>query len=108
MIDVAVMSTLTVAVAPLPPVTRIEHACVGGGTDVGAATALTLISLGGAVGPPTGTLLGESFADAPPLHAGCAIVMRPPLGPICVTENCCAAPPTLVNVSSVGATKSGP
>jgi hypothetical protein len=34
--------------------------------------------------------------------------MRPPLGPICVTENCCAAPPTLVNVSSVGATKSGP
>jgi hypothetical protein len=101
------MSTLTIAVWPLPPVTVIEQAWVGGGDVVGAATALTLIVCGVATAV-IGTEPGESVADAPsPLQAGAPIVIDPP-GPLWATVNVCGAPPTPLNERSFVDTVSVP
>ena len=101
------MSTLTIAVCPLPPVTVIVQACAGGGDDVGAATAFTLIVDGDPVAV-IGAVPGESVADAPsPLQTGAPIVIDPP-GPTCATVKVCGGPPTPLNERSFVDTFSAP
>lgn len=77
---------------------RIVHATAGGGDDVGAACAVTLIVAAVEVGV-IGTDGGESIAAAPlSSQFGEPIVIDPP-GPVCCTVNVCAGPPTVVKVS---------